>query len=127
LRCTLDECVGKAEFAAQFGFADGHVAVIGLVVETGEVQKAVKEQDADLVAEAVTVGRRLTGGGFEGDGEIASDLLNVICGGKAQDVGGFIFAAEGFVEAAKGGIVGQKNVYFAGEPYSGARAVEEAR
>jgi hypothetical protein len=123
-----DERGGEAEFGAELGFAVGHFAVVDLVVEAGEVKQAVEEEDADLVAEGVAEGLGLAGGGVERDGEIAGmvggDLER---SGEAEDVGGFVFAAEGAVETTEFGVGGEENFDLAGEADSGAGAVEEAR
>ena len=77
----------------------------------------MEDEDAYLVAQGVTVGCGLAGGGFEGDGEVPGVGVSDLGGrGKAEDVGGFVFAAEGFVEAAEGGVVGEQNFDFAGRP-----------
>ena len=54
----------------------GHLAAVGLMVEAGEVEQAVKYQDTELVSERMAVLRSLAGGGFERDGEVAG----VLCG-----------------------------------------------
>ncbi len=43
--CAFDEAVGEPEFAAEFGFAGGHLAFVGLVVFAGEVEEAVEDED----------------------------------------------------------------------------------
>ena len=63
--------VGEAEFAAEGGFAGGHLSVVGLVIEAGEVEETVEEEDSYLVAQGVTIGGGLASGGFKGDGKVA--------------------------------------------------------
>ena len=76
----------------------------------------------------MAVGGGLTGGGFERDGEVARVFFCEFRGcGKAEDVGGFVFAAEGLVELAEGGVAGEEDVDFAAEADGEAGAVEEAR
>lgn len=92
------------------------------------MKEPVQEEDANLVAQAVAVGRGLTESGFERDSEVAGVGLGDFGGRwEAEDVGSFVLAAEGLIQAAQGGIVGQKNIHFAFEAYCSAGAVEEAR
>jgi hypothetical protein len=115
------------EFAAEVGFAGGHFAFVGFVVFTGEVEETVEDEDFYFVAESVAVGVGLTRGSIKGDGEIAHVFFCKGGGGReAEDVGGFVFAAEGFVEVAKGLVVGEEDVDFAAEADGEASAVEEA-
>ena len=98
------------------------------MVFSGQVQDAVQEQDADFVAQGVAMLGSLAGGGLERDGEVAGVLPgNLIRGGKAEDVGSFVFAAEGFVEALELGVGGEQDFDFAVETDEGTGAVEEAR
>ena len=65
------------------------------------MEETVEQKNSYLVAQGVAVGGGLAGGSFERDGKVACLRVGDLCRrGKAQDVGGFIFAAEGFVEAA---------------------------
>src|SRR5437868_4869831 len=98
------------------------------MIFAGEVEEAVKDEDFDFVGERVAVSGGLTCGGFERDGEVAG-VLGCECGGRgeAEDVGRFIFAAEGFIEVAEGGVVGEEDVDLAWEADCSAGAVEEAR
>jgi hypothetical protein len=122
-----DERGGEAEVGTELGFAVGHLAAVGLVVEAGEVKQAVEEEDADLVAEGVAEGVGLADGGVEGDGEVAGVVRGELGrGGEAEDVGGLVFAAEGAVEAAELGVGGEEDFDLAGEADGGAGTVEEA-
>ena len=49
----------EPQLAAKFGFAGSHLSFVGLVIEAVEVQQAVKQKDADLIAQAVAVGSGL--------------------------------------------------------------------
>src|SRR5580765_379071 len=65
--------------------------------------------------------------GIERDGEVASVLFgNLFSGREAENVGGFVFAAEVAVEALDRGVAGEHYVDLAGEPCQRACAVEEA-
>ena len=67
--------------------------MVGLVVEAGEVEETVKEEDAELGGEGVAVLGGLAGGGVEGDGEVAGVRGgNLGCCREAEDVGGSVFA-----------------------------------
>jgi hypothetical protein len=124
---SVDEGVGEAEFAAEGGFAGGHLAVVGLVVKAGEVEETVEEEDSYLVAQGVAVGYGLAGGGLERDGEVAGVVVRDFSGGwETEDVGGFVFAAKRSVEASEGGVVGEQDFDFAGESDGRASTVEEA-
>ena len=113
---------------AERSFAGGHLSVVGFVVKTREVKEAVEEKDSYFVAEGVAVSAGLSGSGFEGDGEIACVGVGDFGGRrKAEDIGGFIFAAKRFVEAAESGVICEQDLYFAAETNCSARAVEEAR
>ena len=127
-----DEGIGEAELGAKVGFAGGHLALVGLVVETGEMEEAVKQEDAELVGEGVAVFGGLAGGGVEGDGEIARVLMGCWQAGdgvgwEAEDVGGFVFVAEGAVEALELSVGGEEDGDGALEGNGGSGAVEEAR
>ena len=88
----------------------------------------MQQEDFDLVGERVAVSGGLTGGGFERDGEIAGVFGREGRGrGEAEDVGGFVLAAEGFVEVAEGLVVGEEDVDLAAEAEDGADAIDEAR
>ncbi len=88
----------------------------------------MEEQDFDLGGEGVVVGGGLAGGGFEGDGEVASVLVGEGRGrGEAEDVGGLVLAAEVSVEAAEGGVGGEEDVDLAAEAGGEAGSAEEAR
>ena len=102
------------------------------MIEAGEVEETVKEEDLYLFAKGVAVGGGLAGGGFERDSEVSGVGVSGLTrkgrrSGKAEDIGGFVFAAEGAIEAAEGGVVGEQNFDFAAEANGGARTVEEAR
>ena len=127
-----DEGVGEAELGAEDGFPGGHFAGIGFVVEAGEVQEAVEEENAEFGFEGVAVFGGLAGGGVEGDSEVAGVLVGLReagdgVGGEAEDVGGFVFVTEGAVEAFKLGVGCEQDGDGAGEGDGRAGAVEEAR
>ncbi len=98
------------------------------MVFAGEVEEAVEEEDAELVAERVVVLGGLAGGGFERDGEVAGvggcDLRRC---GEAEDVGGLVLVPKLLVEAFELGVGGEEDFDRAGEADGGAGAVEEAR
>ena len=68
----------------------------------------MEDEDLCLFGEGVVVGFGLAGGRFERDGEVSGVFGGEGGGrGEAQDVGGFVFAAEGFVEMAQGVVTGK--------------------
>ena len=108
---SFDEGGGETEFAAEFRFAGGHLAVVGFVVFSGEMQEAVEEEDANFIAQGMTVDFSLNRCGFERDGKVAS----MPCGEfgwrrKAEDIGGFVLATEAFVEPAKSRVTGEEDI-----------------
>jgi len=113
---------------AEDGFANGHFAIVCLVIFTGEVQETMQQEDTNLVAQGVAVGCGLAGGGFERDGEIAGVFACYFwrCG-EAEDIGGFIFAAEALVELAEGGVTCEEDVDCSAETDSKTGAIEETR
>jgi hypothetical protein len=62
---ALDESSRETELAAELSFTRGHLAVVGLMVETGEMEEPVEEKDLYFVAQGVAVNSGLTCGGFE--------------------------------------------------------------
>ena len=91
--------------ATQVTFASGHLPVVSLVIEAGQVKQTVEEEDSHLVAQWVAEAVSLACGGFERDREVSgmSGLaLDLRRRGKAENVGWLVFAAEGFVETTEG-------------------------
>jgi hypothetical protein len=118
MRCAFDETVRKIEFAAEFDFAGCHFALVGLVVFAGQVEEAVEDEDLYFGFERVVVSGGLAGCGVERNGEVAG----VLCGyfgwcGEAEDVGGFVLATIGAVEALELGVGGEEDVYLAFEAH----------
>jgi hypothetical protein len=115
------------EFAAKGGLEDRHFSFVSFVVLAGEMEEAVEEKDFYFIAEGVAVGGGLAGGGVERDGEVAG-VLGGECGwcGEAEDVSGFVFAAEVLVEVAEGWVVGEQDVDCSFDADGGSGAVEEA-
>ena len=78
------------------------------------MKEAVEKEDSYFVAEGMAIGPSLPSSDFEGDGEISRVGVGYFGGrGEAEDVSGFIFAAKRFVEAAEGGVIGEKDFDFA--------------
>ena len=76
----------------------------------------------------MAVGGGLAGGGVERDGEVAGVLGAKFCGrGEAEDVGGFVLAAEALLRLAEVGVVGEQDVDCASHADGETGAVEEAR
>ena len=70
----------------------------------------------------------MAGRGVERDGEIACVFFGELAWRReAEDVGGFVFSAEGFIELAKGGVGGEKDINLASKTDGKAGAGEEAR
>jgi hypothetical protein len=96
------------------------------VVEAGQVEETVEEEDFDLGGDGVAICRGLAGCGFEGDGEISGVLVGEgwRCG-ETKDVGRLVLATEVSVEAAEGVIGGEKDIDVALEACGEARSAEE--
>ena len=76
----------------------------------------------------MTVEGSLASCGFEGDCKVSGVGVCDLDGRReAEHVGGLVFAAEGFVEATEGRVVGQQNLNVAGQADGEAGAVEKAR
>ena len=100
--------------------------MVGLVVEAGQMEETVEEEDFDLGGDGVAICRGLAGCGFKGDGEISGVLVGEGWGcGEAEDVGGLVLAAEVAVEAAEGVVGGEKDIDVALEAGGEARSAEE--
>ena len=88
----------------------------------------MEEENSYFIAQRVTVDGGLTGGGFEGDGEVSGVGVGDFVGrGEAENVGRLVFAAERFVETTEGGVVGKQDLDLASEADGEAGAVKEAR
>ena len=68
----LDQGRRKPKLATKFGLTSGHLAIIGLMIEPAEVKQAMQQQDANLVAQIMPIGRGLTRSSLQRDGKIAS-------------------------------------------------------
>jgi hypothetical protein len=91
------------------------------------MKETVEEKDLYFVAEGVAVGGGLSGGGFEGDGEISRVGAGDLSGcWEAEDVSRLIFTAKKFVEAAESEVISEQDFDFAAETNGVACAVEEA-
>ncbi len=102
------------------------------MVQAGEMEEAVEEEDAEFGGEGVAMRGGLAGGGIEREGEVAGVLVGGGEagdgeGGEAEDVGGLVLIAEGLVEAFEFGVGGEEDVDAASEADGGAGTVEEAR
>src|SRR5579863_4375986 len=126
---ALDQAEGQTEQRAQPPFPPRHLADVGLVIVSGKVKKAVKEQNLDLKRHGMTMLGSLAARRRHADGQIAGDLLTPAepgIGWKGKDIGRLVDLAETAVEPAQGRIGGEKNRDPAGKPYMGLRLAEKA-
>ncbi len=97
----------QVEFCSQQAFAAGHLAVVGLVVVTGKVQKTVQDEDFDLCRERVALLNSLTERRRNADGQVASNfflVLDELLSREREDVRSLVFAAKLAIEAANSGV-----------------------
>ncbi len=73
----------------------------------------MQQKDTNLIAQRVSKGCGLTGSGIERDRQIAGMTTRIFSSGKAQYIGGFVFAAKRLVQTAQSSIVSQQNIYIA--------------
>jgi hypothetical protein len=114
------------EFGAELLLEFAHLAMVGFVIVTGQVQHAVKDQNLHFGEQVVANPGGLGASRLEGDGDVAA----FGCGekrGKGKYVGGLILAAELQVEALNFSVAGEQDVDLAGEPGGALSLVRKAR
>lgn len=75
-----------------------------------KVEDAVDEESGDLVVEGMSELGGLSGGGVEGDGDVAEEAGFVA--GPGDDVGGPVALEPAAVEVVDDGVVGEKDGEF---------------
>ncbi len=129
-RGALDEAGGKMEFGAELLLELAHLAAIGFVIVTGEVQHAVKDQHLYLGEQVVADSGGLGPRRLQGDGDVAARGLawgRSGKSGKGKHVGGLVLAPELQVEALNFGVAGEQDVDLAGEPGGALRLIRKTR
>lgn len=97
------------------------------MIEPAKVKQAMEQQDANLVAQIMPIGRGLTRSSLQRDGKIASmSPSDLLWSRKAKNVGRLVLATKSSVQSLESRIVGQQNVNFTLKPHAEAGAVEEA-
>jgi hypothetical protein len=76
--CPFDEPQRQAEAGAEFAFAVGHAAIVGLVIESGEVKQAVENKDLEFAGQCVARFGSLAARCLDADGEIAGVFFLVL-------------------------------------------------
>ena len=102
---ALNQAGRQAQLQTQIPFLPAHVAVVSLVIETGQVQQAVEQQNADLRVHRMALDPGLAPGGIERDGNVTG--ITGRDAGKGQHVGRRMVAAKGAVKIANTGKVPQ--------------------
>ena len=124
---SLNKTILESELFPQTMLEHRHLAMIGFVVVTGEVEHAMKNEDLQFLREVVMEAAGVGGGdgGADDDvaGEVARDLGQ---GGKAEDVGGGVFAAELAVQGLHAAARDDEDVDVAADTGGTARARDEA-
>ena len=95
-----------------------------------KVQRSMQQQDTDLVTQAVAVFGCLSRSGIERNGKVAGAGLGgavPLRGREGEHVSRLVLAAVGAVQAAKGGVVGKKDVDLALHTHGGADKSQKAR
>jgi hypothetical protein len=126
---AFDEAEGEIESGAEEALAAGHLAGVGLMVVSGEVEQAVEDEDLDFGGEGVPLSCGLLAGGVDGDGQVAGRLFAAPdawnwLGGEREDVGGFVLVAEVAVEGLDVLVGGEKDADCAFESDGGLRLAE---
>ncbi len=114
------------EFVAELLLEFAHLAVIGFVIVTGEVQHSVKDQNFHFGEQVVANTAGLCSSRLEGDGDVAA-FGGGEKRGKGKHVGGLILAAELQVEALDLSVAGEQDVDLTGESGSALSLVRKAR
>ena len=99
----FDEAGGKTEFGAPAFFEARHLAAIGLVIVSQQVEDAMEHEDGNFLFDGVSEFASLRAGAAERDGEVAEAGTGR---GKGEDVRRVVFLAEVAIEAAQFGIAG---------------------
>jgi hypothetical protein len=124
--CAFDEALRQAEAGAEPALAAGHLAGVGFVVVTGEMEQAVKDEDFDFGRERMTLLAGLAQRGGDADGQVTGDLFSADAfGGKGEHVGGFVLVAELAIEFANRRVGGEQHCDLAFEANGGLRFGEK--
>ncbi len=62
---TVDQTGRQAQLCAQIGLPGCHLTLVGLMIQTGEVEQAMEDEDADLGGEGMAEVLGLARGGVE--------------------------------------------------------------
>jgi len=125
--CAFDETLREAQLCAEESFAAGHLAGVGFVIVTGEVEQAVEDEDLNFCRERMTLVNGLLERSGDGDGQVAGDFFSAnAIGGKGEHVGHLVLIAELAVELADGHVGGEQDGDFAFETDCGLRFGEKA-
>jgi hypothetical protein len=123
----LDQCRRKSKLTAKLSLTRSHLAIIGLMIETTEMKQAMQQQDANLIAQIVPIGRSLTRSSLQRNSKIACmRLADLLWSRKAENIGRLVLAPEGPVQPLYSRIAGQQNIHITLKPNDTAGAVEEA-
>jgi hypothetical protein len=128
---ALEEPLRQAKLCAQVALAAAHLASIGFVVVTGQVQQAMENQDLKLDGQGVAQLRGLAAGSGNANGEVAGDPLRGFCvlegcGGEREHVGRLVFAAKTAIEPADLPVGGEQHCHLAAKPDCGLGFGEKA-
>lgn len=123
------------EIGAKLLLEFAHLAAVGFVIVTGEVQHAVKDEDLYLREQVVANAGGLGTSRLEGDGDVAargrvfgrkgSSGAGKI--GEGKHVGRLVLAAELQVKALNLRVAGEQDVDLTGEPGGALSLVRKTR
>jgi hypothetical protein len=120
----------QAELGAQCPLATGHLARVGLVVITGEVEHTVKDEHLDFDGKRMALPGGLAECSGHADSKIAGEFfralkLNLGFGWERKDIGWFINAPKLAVEAAYGSVSGKQHADLTSESNRRLRSGEK--
>src|SRR6185437_4566384 len=124
-RHSLNQRDWQPQLTPKLTLTSGHLAVVDLMVESGEMQQAMQQKDADLIAQRVSKGRGLSSSRVERDSQITGMAIRILGCRETEHIRRFVLMAKGLVQIAQRGIVGQQDIDVAAQVNRLAGTVEE--
>jgi hypothetical protein len=127
-RGSLDQTLRQAEPRAQTAFPPLHLAGIGFVIVSGQVQQAVQDEDFQFGRQGVSLLDGLAKRRLHADGHVAFFLvLDEIRGRERKNVGRLVFAAEALVQVAHSRVAGEQHGYLPAQAHGCLRLAQKLR
>lgn len=127
---SFDQTQRQFEPLAKQALAAVHLAGVSFVIVAGQVQQSVQHQNLDLCSKGVSLRSCLAAGSGNTDGEVSGQLDGgpaELLGGKRENIGCLVFAAEVAIEPADAAICGEQHRYLATKADSSLRFTQKAR